>query len=46
MRTLLMQVFIKCMMVIAERRLIKYERSGSFLALSWLAAISFALLSY
>ncbi len=41
--TALMQVFIRFMIPIAGRRPIKYDRSGSFFAVSWLAAMSFAL---
>ena len=41
--TVLIHVFIRWSMLIAERRPIKYERSGSFLAVSWLAAMSIAL---
>lgn len=41
--TVLMQVFIKFIIPIAGRRLMRYDRSGSFLAVSWLAAMSFAL---
>ena len=41
--TVLIQVFIRFIMPIAGRRPIRYDRSGSFLAISWLAAISFAL---
>ncbi len=41
--TVLMQVFIRFIMPIAGRRPIRYDRSGSFLAISWLAAMSFAL---
>lgn len=43
MSTVLMQVFMRLMIPIAGRRLIRYDRSGSFLAVSWLAAMSFAL---
>lgn len=43
-RTVWTQVFIRDSMLIADRRPIRYERSGSFLADSWLAAMSFALL--
>ena len=42
--TVLIHVFIRWSMLIAERRPIRYERSGSFLAVSWLAAMSIALL--
>ena len=45
MSTVLMQVLIRFMIPIAGRRPIRYERSGSFLAVSWLAAKSFALAS-
>ena len=41
--TALMQVFIRFMIPIAGRRPIRYDRSGSFFAVSWLAAMSFAL---
>lgn len=41
--TALMQVFIRFMMPMAGRRPMRYDKSGSFLAVSWLAAISFAL---
>lgn len=41
--TALMQVFIKFKIPIAGRKPIRYDRSGSFFAVSWLAAISFAL---
>ena len=41
--TVLMQVFIRFIMPIAGRRPIRYDRSGSFLAISWLAAMSFEL---
>ena len=34
MSTVLIQVFIKCKVLIAERKPIRYERSGSFLAAS------------
>ena len=44
--TVLMQVFMRFMIPIAGRRPIKYDRSGSFLAVSWLAAMSFALAYY
>ena len=43
MITVLMQVFIRFIIPIAGRRLMRYDRSGSFLAVSWLAAMSFAL---
>ena len=43
MSTVLMQVFIRFVIPIAGRRPIRYDRSGSFLAVSWLAAMSFAL---
>lgn len=46
MSTVLMQVFIRFMIPIAGRRPIKYDRSGSFLAVSWLAAMSFALANF
>ena len=42
-RTVLMQVSIKCTMAIAGCRVSRYERSGSFLLFSWVAAASFAL---
>lgn len=44
--TALMQVFIKFMIPIAGRRPMRYDRSGSFFAASWLAAMSFALAPY
>lgn len=43
MSTALMQVFIRFIIPIAGRRPIRYDRSGSSLAVSWLAAMSFAL---
>lgn len=46
MSTVLMQVFIRFIIPIAGRRPIRYDRSGSFLAVSWLAAMSFALAHY
>ena len=42
-RTVLMQVIMRCMIVMAAYKLGMNERSGSFLALSWEAASSFAL---
>ena len=43
MSTVLMQVFIRFMIPMAGRRPIRYDRSGSFLAVSWPAAMSFSL---
>ena len=43
MSTVLMHVFIKFMIPTAGRRPTRYDRSGSFLAVSWLAAMSFSL---
>lgn len=43
MRTVLTQVFIRFSIPMAGRKPIRYDRSGSFLAVSWLAAMSFAL---
>lgn len=39
----LMQVIIRCMIVNAERRFDRYEKSGSFLEYSWETALSLAL---
>lgn len=39
----LMQVIIRCMIVNAERRFDRYEKSGSLLENSWDAALSLAL---
>ena len=43
MSTVLIQVSIKCMIVIAACRFSRYERSGSVFVLSWAVAASFAL---
>ena len=45
MRTVLMQVSIRCMIVMADCRFSRYERSGSFFVFSWAVAASLALWS-
>ncbi len=45
MRTVRMQAFRRYIVLVAGRKLIMYERSGSFLAVSCVVAISFALKS-